>query len=307
MLNAKVVLDDPAIKVLLRPNNVIAAQDLFIRLFCQVILIYLFYFSIEDGGYIFSAFIYYTLAVWHSFWGYAGIGHELMHGRVFSSKRINNFLYYFASILVWSNPSFFKISHLHHHAKTFSYDDEEAKGIRKWSLINILFLITVDLPSMVRKIFYTIVNSMGLKYTGGLWLKIPKPHQIAAALILLVQILINVAIYYFTRDIFLNILWILLPFTGQLINRLLSQSQHMGLASLSKLGPLGHSRSIRIPKLLQFLYAGMNYHAEHHLVPSIPYYNLAKASELLVKNYDHQVIDWWRFYKHDFLFLMKRD
>jgi len=298
---ARKALSDPAMHVLLKVSNVIAAKDLAIRVTFEIVLIYLVYYSIRDEMYFFSAFFYYILAIWHSFWGYAGIGHELMHGRVFSNRKINYVLHYLASILVWSNPSFFKASHLHHHSKTFSEDDLEARGIQKWCLVNLLFYATIDFPFLMRKIFYTISNSIGLKYVNGLWFKIPASHQIDSVFILLVQILIGIAIYGFTESVLFNILWILLPFSGQLINRLLSQSQHMGLSKLRELGPLSHSRSLRLPKILSFLYAGMNYHAEHHLIPSIPYYNLAKASELLVRNYDHQVVNWWQFYRYDFL------
>jgi fatty acid desaturase len=228
-----------------------------------------------------------------------------MHGRVFSNKRANSSLYFLASSLVWSNPSFFKNSHLYHHAKTFSEDDTEAKGVQKWGMANVFFYLTIDIPLMVKRLFYTIVNSLGFKYVNGAWLNISKAHQIAALFTLLFQTLFAMIIFYFTQNILFVVLWLLLPFTGQLINRLLAQSQHIGLIAGRELGPLKYSRSIELPKLITFLYAGMNYHAEHHLMPSMPYYNLAKASKLLVKFYGHKVIHWRKFYGFEFLPLLK--
>lgn len=43
------------------------------------------------------------------------------------------------------------------------------------------------------------------------------------------------------------------------------------------------SITLRLPKILSFIYAGMNYHAEHHLLPSMPFYNLEASSNVLKK------------------------
>jgi fatty acid desaturase len=304
-VTAKKIIANPAIRILLKPNNFIATRDLTFRIIFEALLIWLVYHFIQDREYIIGSLIFYTLAFWHSFWGYAGIGHELMHGRVFSSKYVNKALYYLSSSFTWSNPSFFKESHLHHHAKTFSKYDHESNGVQKWDMISLFFYTTIDIPSMLRRLFYTIINSFGRKYVKGKWLVISGEHQFASIFILFSQTLFGLLIYYFTLDFLFVVLWILLPFTGQLINKLLAQSQHMGLESLRDFGPLNYSRSLKLPKLIVFLYAGMNYHAEHHLIPSIPYYNLGKASVLLCEFYNHKIIDWRHFYCKDFISFLR--
>jgi fatty acid desaturase len=304
-LNPKLLFSDPKVRTLLKTNNYIAARDLLIRVTIETLLILLVYCSVRNANYILAAALFYLLAIWHSFWGYAGIGHEFMHGRVFSNKSVNNLLYYFASILVWSNPAFFRDSHLYHHAKTFSQDDFEAYGVQKWRAVNIFSYLTIDLALLRRKIFYTVVNAFGKKLVNGMWLNIPRSHQTAASLILLVQIAIGVIIFYISRDFTFNLLWILLPFTAQLLNKILSQTQHMGLAYEREYGPLRHSRSIRMPKLISFLYAGMNFHAEHHLIPAIPYYNLPSASEYLLGLCNYKFEDWRQFFKNDFVPILR--
>ncbi|WP_239236995.1 fatty acid desaturase [Comamonas aquatica] len=49
-------------------------------------------------------------------------------------------------------------------------------------------------------------------------------------------------------------------------------------------GPLQFSRTMKLPYVLSFLYANMNYHAEHHLAPSIPFYNLPEFHKILLRN-----------------------
>lgn len=197
--------------------------------------------------------------------------------------------------MVWSNPAFFRFSHLHHHAKTFSEDDFEAKGIQQWQVKDVISYAIIDIPFMLRRILYTLINSFGYLYSDGVFQKIPIRHQYSAALTLFIQALIVVCIYKSTESLVLSILWILLPFTGQLLNRVLARSQHIGLSVHRDLGPLRHSRSIRLPRMLTYLYAGMNYHAEHHLMPSVPYYNLEKLSQYLVRVHGHHVEEWRPF------------
>jgi fatty acid desaturase len=304
-LNAAAVLADPTTREFLKFNNYLATRDLTFRVLVQFTLMYLVYFLFSSEKFILGVFVFYILAIWHSFWGYAGLGHELVHSRVFSNKNVNLLLYYFSSALVYSNPVFFRSSHLHHHAHTFAEDDTEAKVGQRWGGVEIVFYMTIDVPFMCRRLFYTFINSFGYLYSDGVFHKISSLHQHAAAVILLIQIVIGVSIYACTRNLLFNILWLMLPFTGQMFNRLLSQSQHVGLDAHRNHGPLQYSRSIRLPKLATYLYAGMNYHAEHHLIPSIPYYNLYKLSDYLVSMHGHQVTDWYSFYGKQFFSLLR--
>jgi fatty acid desaturase len=305
-LSAKTILADPAMRELLKPNNCLATRDLILRLLVELILMFVIYLLFYRDQLIIALFFFYMLAIWHSFWGYAGIGHEFMHGRVFSNNWVNRMFYYLSSALVWSNPSFFRFSHLHHHAKTFSGDDFEAKGIQQWQVKDVISYATIDIPFMLRRIFYTLINSFGYLYSDGIFRKIPKGYQQSAVLTLFIQTLITVCIYKSTGSLVLSILWILVPFTGQLLNRVLAHSQHIGLADHRDLGPLRHSRSIRLPKMLTYLYAGMNYHVEHHLMPAVPYYNLEKLSQYLVRVHGHAVEEWRPFFSSQFLKLVSR-
>lgn len=56
-------------------------------------------------------------AAW-SFLGWAGLGHELFHRNVFSSRRANAILFRACSILTWSNDAFFELTHPLHHRHT---------------------------------------------------------------------------------------------------------------------------------------------------------------------------------------------
>lgn len=302
----KKILKDNTFEAILKTNNIIAARDIILRVTVELFLIVSVYFLIENDKYILSALTFYILAIWHSFWGYAGIGHELMHSRVFASRKLNRIIYYLSSFLVWNNPEFFRKTHLFHHAHTFDPRDSEAKGVQKWSLIPIISYLTIDFPSMIRKTSYAIINSIGFKNQNGTFLKISLKEQLSAVMLIVFQLITNIIIYIITESIIFNVLWIILPFCGQFINKILAQSQHLGLQESYKEGVLHGSRSIRLPKILEFLYASMNYHAEHHLLPSTPYYNLEKLSHLISNNTDHRLTEWLPFFKEEFWLIIKK-
>lgn len=99
-LSTKTILADPAMRELLKPNNYLATRDLILRLLVELILMFVIYFLFYRDQLIIALFFFYILAIWHSFWGYAGIGHEFMHGRVFSNNYVNVIFYYLSSALV---------------------------------------------------------------------------------------------------------------------------------------------------------------------------------------------------------------
>lgn len=303
-IDLKKLLSDQSIRRLMKINNGIAIRDLSVRVLVELFLISVVYYFFKLECLVPCAIAYYLLAVWHSFWGYAGIGHELMHGRVFSNKSANKILYYIASFLVWSNPAYFKTSHAYHHSHTYEPMDSESNNIQNWTWIYVISYLLIDIPFMFRKVTYLLLNSLGLKFQGNKFLKIDGNHRQSAIYLLFFQFLINVGIFLLTHNLLLNLMWVTLPFTAQFVNRVLAQSQHIGLKMFSNDGPLRHSRSIKLPSILTFLYAGMNYHAEHHLLPSIPYYNLPIFSSFISHQTDFKLVNWVQFFTDDFWLLV---
>ena len=95
------------------------------------------------------------------FWGYAGIGHEFLHRRVFASRRLNDFFYQFCSSVTWNNAAMFRDAHMLHHRDTFSGEDTEAKSVQNWGTRDMFRYLFVDLNGMFRKMYFVGVNSLG--------------------------------------------------------------------------------------------------------------------------------------------------
>ena len=276
------IIDKPTLIELCKPSDAVAIRHLAYRVTGESLLFTAANFLFEDWL-LASLIIFYFCAVWHGFWGYAGIGHEFYHGKVFSNSNINKILYRLASYSTWNNPEFFRVSHNYHHRKTFAADDSEAINNQKWGVLPIILYIGIDFPLMFRRLFYAIINSVGLTISKGKFKRIDRKFQTNSILMIIFHFLVHFIIWKSLSTWQTNVLWFLLPFTGQFFNRLLAQSQHIGLAHLNEEGALKHSRTLLLPRLIEFLYAGMNFHAEHHLIPAIPYYKLPKLNSLLVE------------------------
>ncbi len=297
-MNITEVVDQKVIRELCRPNDLKAWSDLLLRISGEALLFGLAIFFLDNSLCITFIF-FYCASVWHGFWGYAGIGHELFHGRVFRNLTLNRILYHFASYFTWNNPSFFKKSHGYHHRFTFDSNDGEALSKQDWRPVDLIWYFTCDVPFMCRRLFYVLVNSVGRIPKIGKWVKLDWSMQRDAIAILGFNLAVQALLLMCFNDWRVNLLWFLLPFTGQIFNRLLAQSQHIGLSSLKSEGPLKHSRSLRLPWLIEFLYAGMNFHAEHHLAPGVPYYRLKELHAILIEKRLLTQIHAWRYFQKD--------
>lgn len=271
------VIDKETLRRLSATDNRVAVVHFALRLVIELALIALLFYTRHHPLLLVLNVL--VLGMVHSFWGYAGYAHELFHKRVFSSKAVNHTLFRMAAAITFNNRAFFEASHLRHHSKTFSEDDDEGHSFQHWSTGSVIRYALFDPGFMWRKVSYTVKNACGTVPSAFLALK---PQIQRAALEILC---INGALYL--TLLLLSGSWLVVgayfvaQFSCQLPNRMLAQAQHLGLEAHKEQGPLGHSRTIILPTWLAFLYANMNYHCEHHIMPTIPYYHLPEMNRRL--------------------------
>lgn len=292
------VVDKNTLTKLYQTSNFRASIDLFIRIYVSALLFTLSVILIEYSLYA-SLTLFYAYSIWHSFWGYAGIGHEFFHRNVFSNKLLNKIFFRISSYLTWNNSGFFENSHRYHHANTFEKNDSEGLNIQKWNKVDIFLYLTIDILLFFRKFSYALINSFGFTIFNRKFNKLNWRCQSDAILMLLFNTSMQCLIAFTFNNFIANIFWFIAPFTAQFINRLFAQSQHIGLKNLKSMGPLNYSRTLQLPKVFEFLYAGMNFHAEHHLAPGIPYYNLPKLNQILLNKNLVSKVNTFAFFKND--------
>ncbi len=258
-------------------NNAVALSDLLKRLFLNILLVWIMLQS-SQFDYLLMLFFWYLYSFQFQFWGYVGLGHEALHGRIFSSKKANEVLYFICSALTWNNGAMFRDTHLLHHRSIFSVEDTEAESETRWSIWDIIGYILIDIRALFRRIYYTLINSLGF-YPN--FVSLNNKYKFSARITLLLNIFVYAFFYTITQNITVTLLLLIAPFSNSLAVKILAKAQHHGLDKFKDRGPLKFSRTLELPIWLRFLYANMNYHAEHHFSPVIPYYKLPKLHNLL--------------------------
>ena len=273
----KRILDKSTFNNLMRFDNRLAFFHLAVRIFVETGLVV--GLALSSSNYTLIAILILVIGFWHSFWGYAGYAHELFHGRVFSSKRLNRALFVFSTAITFNNRAFFMKSHSRHHNQTFHESDEEAFSSQSWGRLNVILYCLVDFRLIFRKLAYTFKNAAGFVPDEY---KMIKSSIIRSALeILTINTVLYVLIWFLSGEVLIAFYFFVAQFSCQLPAKMLAKAQHLGLKSRAKEGPFGHSRTIILPRILSFLYSNMNYHCEHHLLPAVSYYNLPAVNKLL--------------------------
>ena len=242
-----------------------------------------------------GTFAYLTWGTWWSvFWflvygniyGFSNpLWHETGHKTAFQSKSLNEFFYYISSYLSNFEPARWRYTHFVHHGNTYStenpFDHEieygnNLKETPKNLLMNLIPFM--ELVYFKKSIAYEIIqHALGIK-TKVMQDCIPENAQPKVILNSRIFVAICIAIIMCSILVasWLPVLLFLLPkFYGRTLHKLVSFTQHAGLARNIK----DHrytTREMYLNPVLSFLYWKMEYHVTHHMFPTVPSYNLDK-------------------------------
>lgn len=214
-----------------------------------------------------------------TFLGYAGMGHELHHGTVFTSPTLNTVLFHAVSFLTWSNPVYFRASHTHHHKHTLETGSDFEVSPKPYPLLEVWWRYAfLDVDAFKRAWMIFSQNAQGL--VKGPFGERAFPMGSTARRALVNTARIHLALHLLLALGFLAlgqpVLLLLITFANficTLPNRVLAKLQHSNMSANSS-DYRENSRTVVLPGWLAFLYWNMNYHIEHHMYPGVPYCNL---------------------------------
>jgi fatty acid desaturase len=227
--------------------------------------------------------------------------HELGHGTVFQTKRLNEVFLYLFSLLGWWDPFDYANSHTYHHRYTL-YPEGDRENLLpldpslKWSLLLQLFTInlftspgrTFGKGGLFSAILVTIRGAFGRVGSTDIpfneWLQAlhtdqPEEHRKAihwSRILLLFHGSVLVA----SIATGLWVLPLIISFSVFIGNwgvYFLGLTQHCGLRT-NVPDFRKSTRSIKVNPIAEFLYWRMNWHTEHHMYVGVPCYNLKKLS-----------------------------
>ena len=223
--------------------------------------------------------------------------HELGHGTVFTSKKLNEAFLYLFSMISWWNPFDYAASHTYHHRFTLHPEgDREVllpvhPNVGKTFLLQLFTLNLLTQPGrtfgkggILSTIYMTALDAVGklpsTDVPANEWLKAlhdDQPDQArrsmwwSRAQLALHGCILMVAIV--TGLWVLPLIFTLPSYIANWLSYAVGLTQHCGLTEATT-DFRKNTRSIRLPRFVEFLYWHMNWHTEHHMYAGVPCYNL---------------------------------
>ncbi len=230
--------------------------------------------------------------------------HELGHGSVFKTKRLNKIFLYIFSFIGWWDPFDYASSHTFHHRYTLHPEGDRENLLPLSPMVGRFFLVqllTVNFSTqpgrafgkggLISTIVYTVRSAFGkigpTNIPSNEWLEAlhevqPEQHKrsIRWSRILLAGHGLILLTAIFTGLWVLPLILSFPSYYANITSYLVGMTQHCGLVD-NVPDFRKNSRSVKINPFYSFLYWRMNWHMEHHMYAGVPCYNLEKLHKEL--------------------------
>jgi fatty acid desaturase len=256
-----------------------------------------FYLASQWGWFAVALFLHGTVT---AFLGLAV--HELGHGTVFKTKRLNRFFLRIYSVLSWHNFHEYAMSHTYHHRYTLHPEGDREVTLPKTPSLQALYvfqLLTFNVAGgfesnglipVVKKTLLTALgvypraggglegsssSNTGEEWIAALYAGYPGERRKAvnwARVIVLFHVAM-IAAGWLLHFWLLPVLTTLSYFIGNFWRYLVAVPMHCGLRDNAPDFRLC-VRSITLDPISTFLYWRMNWHTEHHMYAGVPCYRL---------------------------------
>ena len=210
--------------------------------------------------------------------------HECGHRTAFRTMWMNDILYHVASFMSLREAVSWRWSHVRHHSDTVIVGRDTEIAFERPMQARVVIKECFGLSSGASEIKKVLRNVAG-KLTAEELDYIPEaeqPKAIRTGRIYCILWIATLAAAIAVRSVE-PLLFVVGPsFYGRWLMVAYGITQHAGLAE-DTLDHRLNSRSVRMNRVHRFLYMNMNYHAEHHMFPSVPYHSLP-ALNVAVQN-----------------------
>jgi fatty acid desaturase len=211
--------------------------------------------------------------------GFAVLMHESSHRSLFRDRALNDWAgNWLCAFPIWSDLRPYRPYHLKHHAKTGSEEDPDIGLVRPFPITR---------ASLARKVWRDLSGQTGRKFARANWERTfaryredPIARSAARGAAITNAVLLALLIWVGRPELYL--LWVVAWLTTYtLVTRIRSIAEHALTPDPND--PLGNTRTAiaRWWERLIFAPHYVNYHVEHHLLMTVPHYNLPTMHRLL--------------------------
>ena len=205
--------------------------------------------------------------------------HECAHFSAFRSRRLNGVVAWWCGAMIMVPQVHFRYEHHHHHTFT-NLLDRDPELIPMPATVGAYLLYLSGIPY-----WWSSWSGITRRSAGRLseeergFVPVPERSRViweARALALIYLLLLAVVLAGWHAPLFY---WFFPLLLGQPVMRFIRMTEHVGRPHVPD--PLQNTRSTRVSALWRLLAWNMNFHAEHHLLPSVPYHALPRFHALL--------------------------
>jgi fatty acid desaturase/nitrite reductase/ring-hydroxylating ferredoxin subunit len=206
--------------------------------------------------------------------------HECGHGTAFRSTRANDVVYHLASFMLWRGPSVWRWSHYRHHTDTIIVGrDAEIVFQRPASVGRAVFAFThlQGGPLMFKRL---VMHAFGrLDEDAKDFVPQSEHRRVIWESRVMVGVVAGFAAWSLVSWSIVPLMFVGLPtIYGAWLVVFFGITQHAGMRE-NVLDHRYSTRSVYMNPVFRFLYLNMNYHVEHHLMPSVPYQALPRLHD----------------------------
>jgi fatty acid desaturase len=245
--------------------------------------------SCSWGGYVGLAAVGLTVdhpAAWIACWflmawllvGNGGVMHETAHGHLFPGQVADRAVGMVAAATVLLPWATYRAFHLEHHINTAGPDDPEGEPIRFTSKLQYALLIP-----LAGTVFSAQLAWFTLRTVAGRppkWVRTASQRRLIRINALVMVATTALLVWgLLTYAALIAKVWLVpLAFLYVVLFPFVLLSEHYG--GQPDLPALENTRTVRSNPAVRWAFWNNNFHAEHHLVPTVPYTNLPRLHQL---------------------------
>jgi fatty acid desaturase len=211
----------------------------------------------------------------------AAIMHDAAHRALFRNRKLNDWAgNWLGAYPIWADVDRYRPYHLQHHAKTGTPEDPDIGLVRPFPITR---------QSLWRKIGRDLSGRTGWKFARGSWNRTfrryredPVARRAAHGVVISNLVLLGILTACGYPQLYL--LWLAAWFTTYtLVTRIRSIAEHALTPDATD--PLRNTRTVLARWWERVLFAPnrLGFHLEHHLLMTVPHYNLPRMHRLLAE------------------------
>ena len=211
--------------------------------------------------------------------------HEGVHRTMFRNPSLNHWVAFLCGVPALLSVSSYRVGHLpHHRHERNAGDPDELENVStNPRILSLLFMLTL----LAGEIF-------GVYRVGPLNVFKCKPAE-RRAIVLEYSIIVFIAtiVVVFVPGWILLHAWLFPVLVGRQLTNVRTLSEHV---LTDRDNPVSPTRTVVSNKFVSYFMCNLNYHTEHHLFPSVPYYNLRSVHTLLKEEFLAHGVQVYRSY-----------